>query len=211
MTVSAASFEMLQYWVPRHKIRVTGNGVYPEEFTQSTKDIDVICIARFDAPYKNVDIVCDALFGTEVQTIIIGDGKLRSGIESRWANENIQFTGHVSEARKKELLSRSKILLSASSEEGFGITLLEGLASGCLVAASDIAPHRFIDRGSDIIKFFPVGDTEAVKSIVVELLQLTDKECASLRKRARSLVSQYWDWRVITHKTEILLDSVVKS
>jgi len=211
ITVSDPTFEILKYWIPRHKIRVTGNGIYAKEFMQNTKEIDVICIARLDAPYKNIDIVCEALFDTEVQTIIVGDGKLRPTIESHWASENIQFAGHVSEVKKKELLSKSKILLSASSIEGFGITLLEGLASGCLVAASDIAPHRFIDRGSDIIKFFPVGDSEAVKSAVIELLQLSGEERASHRKRASSLISQYWDWQVIAHKTEVFLDAVVQT
>jgi glycosyltransferase involved in cell wall biosynthesis len=80
-----------------------------------------------------------------------------------------------------------------------------------LVAASDIAPHRFIDRGSDIIKFFPVGDSEAVKSAVIELLQLSGEERASLRKRASSLISQYWDWQLIAHKTEVFLDAVVQT
>ena len=211
ITVSDPTFEILKYWIPRHKIRVTGNGIYLREFTQNTKEIDVICIARFDAPYKNIDIVCEALFDTEVQTVIVGDGTLRPTLERRWASENIKFAGHVSETRKKELLSKSKILLSASSVEGFGITLLEGLASGCLVAASDIAPHRFIDHGSDIIKFFPVGDSEAVKSAVIELLQLSGEERASLRKRANSLVSHYWNWQVIAHKTEIFLDSVAQT
>jgi glycosyltransferase involved in cell wall biosynthesis len=211
ITVSDPTFETLRYWIPRHKIRVTGNGIYPQEFAQNTKEIDVICIARFDAPYKNIDIVCEALFDTEVQTVIVGNGKLLPTLERRWASENIQFAGHVSEGRKKELLSKSKILLSASSVEGFGITLLEGLASGCLVAASDIAPHRFIDHGSNIIKFFPVGDSEATKSAVIELLQLSGEERASLRKRANSLISRYWNWQAIAHKTEIFLDSVAQT
>lgn len=211
ITVSDPSFETLKYWIPRHKIRVTGNGVYAKEFAQNTKEIDVICIARFDAPYKNIDVVCEALFDTEIKTVIVGDGQLRPAIERRWASENIQFAGHVSEAKKKELLSKSKILVSASSAEGFGITLLEGLASGCLVAASDIAPHRFIDHGSNIIRFFPVGDSEAVKYAVTELLQLSGEESAALRKRADSLISHRWDWQVIARKTELLLEAAAQT
>jgi hypothetical protein len=79
-----------------------------------------------------------------------------------------------------------------------------------LTAASDIAPHRFIDHGSGVIKFFPVGDSEALRSSVIELLQLSDEESASLRKRASSLISHYWDWTVIARKTEVLLDSVAR-
>jgi glycosyltransferase involved in cell wall biosynthesis len=209
ITVSEPTFEKLKYWVPARKIRVTGNGVYASEFMQNAKEIDVICIARLE-PFKNVDVVCEALFDSDVQTVIVGDGKLRHAIEHRWASENIKFTGRVSEGRKKELLSKSKILLSASSVEGFGITLLEGFASGCLVAASDIAAHRFIDHRSDIIKFFPVGDSGAIRSAVLELLQLSAKESSSLRHRANSLISRYWNWKTIAHKTEVILEAVAQ-
>lgn len=209
ITVSDVIAGMLKYWIPQHKIRVTGNGVYPSEFTQGPKDIDVIYIARFDAPWKNADIVCDALFDTDIQTIIVGDGKLRPRIERRYSSEHMQFTGAVTETKKKELLSRSKILLLASSIEGFAITLLEGLASGCLIAASDIEANRFVDRGSNVIKFFSVGDGEALKSAVIELLRLSETESADIRKRARELVTRYWHWNVIAHKTEIFLRSVV--
>lgn len=207
ITVSSSAFESLKHWIPQHKIRVTGNGVYLNEFEETTKDIDVICISRFDAPYKNVDVLCEALFDTDVQTIVVGDGKLRPSFERRYASANLKFAGYVSETKKRELLSRSKVLVSASSIEGFGITLLEGLASGCLVAASDIGPHRFIDQSSNVINFFPVGDVEALGSAVVELLRLPDDERASIHKRARALITRQWQWSKIARKTELFLES----
>ena len=209
LTVSDPSFKSLSHWLPRDKIRVTGNGVYPNEFKGDVKDIDVISIARFDAPYKNVDLLCDALIDTDVRMVIVGDGKLRPKIERRYAGSNIQFTGYVPDKKKRELLARSQILVSASSIEGFGITLLEGLASGCLVAATDIEPHRFIDRGANVIKFFNVGDSHVIKSTVLALLDLSDAERASIRERANELITQYWQWSVIAHKTELFLKSVV--
>jgi glycosyltransferase involved in cell wall biosynthesis len=210
LTVSDSSYEKLQQWIPRNKIRITGNGVFLDEFTETTKDIDVICIGRFDAPYKNIDVVCEALSDTDIQTIIVGDGKLRPSIERRYQSENIQFTGYISEAKKRELLSRSKILVSASSIEGFGIALLEGLASGCVVAASDIGPHRFVDQGSNVITFFPVGDSNAIRATIVELLRLPDSESANIRKRGRALVTKYWQWHTIAHKTEVFVRSGIE-
>jgi glycosyltransferase involved in cell wall biosynthesis len=209
ITVSNSSCELLKDWVPRSKIRITGNGVYLNEFKEDVKDIDVICIGRFDAPYKNIDMVCDAVFETDIKTLIVGDGKLRPVLERRYASENIQFTGYVSQAKKRELLSRSKILLSASSKEGFGITLLEGLASGCLVAASDIPAHRFVDQGSNVIRFFTVKDSKAIRSSVIELLSLPNIEREIIRKRARALITQHWQWSEIARKTELILESIV--
>ncbi len=209
ITISKASLDTLQYWVPRHKIRLTGCGIDLNEYRTGLKDIDVVCIARLDVPYKNVDIVCDALFDSNIRTYIVGEGILRSKLDYEYGGKNIIFTGAMSEPDKKALLARSRVLVSASSVEGFGITLLEGLASGCLVAASDIGAHRFVDRGSGIIQFFDVGDSIEIKSAVTELLNLSDQDISMKQSQGIELVKRYWQWESVARKTEVLLKSVV--
>ncbi len=208
ITVSDTSRAALEQWIPREKIRITGNGVYPDEFTQTNKDIDLIAIARLDAPYKNIDLLCDAIVNTDVRTVIVGDGRLRPKIEHRYGGRNIEFTGFVSDKVKRELLARSKVLVSASSIEGFGITLLEGLASGCLVAATDIGPHRFIDRGFNVIQFFTVGDSQALKDTVIKLLALSDRERSEFCERGNQLITQHWQWSSIARKTALFLRAI---
>jgi glycosyltransferase involved in cell wall biosynthesis len=208
ITVSDSSFEMLQYWIPRHKIRITGNGIYREDFWSARKDIDVICIARLDVPYKNVDHVCEAVVGTNAKTVIIGDGKLKQKFEAKYGCENVEFVGSVSQPKKEELLSRSKVLVSASSLEGFGVTLLEGLASGCLVAASDIKPHRFVDQNSNIIRFFTVGDVGGLKLLLNDLLSLSESDVADAERKGYTLIDRYWTWKAVAKKTELVLNSV---
>jgi len=210
ITISKASSDTLQYWIPRHKIRLTGCGIYLDEYRTEPKEIDVICIARFDVPYKNVDLVCEALFDSNVSTFVVGEGKLRTKIEHEYGGKNIRFTGAVSESEKKALLAKARVLISASSVEGFGITLLEGLASGCLVTASDIGAHRFVDRGSDLIKFFDTGDRAAIKSAVTELLNLSDRDVSKMQARGIELIKKYWLWESVARKTEVLLKSVVR-
>ena len=209
ITISKASLDTLQYWIPRHKIRLTGCGIDMNGYRAGLKDVDVVCIARLDVPYKNVDTVCDALFDSDIRTFIVGEGKLRSKIEQEYGGKNIFFTGAISESEKKALLARSRVLVSASSVEGFGITLLEGLASGCLVAASDIGAHRFVDRGSGTIQFFDVGDSIEIKSVVTELLNLSDRDISTKQSQGIELVKRYWQWKLVARKTEILLKSVV--
>jgi glycosyltransferase involved in cell wall biosynthesis len=209
ITISKASSDTLECWIPRNKIRLTGCGIYLDEYRAGPKDIDVVCIARFDVPYKNVDLVCDALFDSNIRTFVIGEGKLRGKIEHEYGGKNICFTGAASESDKKALLARSRVLVSASSVEGFGITLLEGLASGCLVAASDIGAHRFVDRGSGVIQFFDVGDSIAIKSVVTELLHLSDRDVSIRQSRGIELIKRYWLWGSVARKTEVLLKSVV--
>lgn len=63
---------------------------------------------------------------------------------------------------------RCAALLVPSEREGFGWPVLEGMACGAPVVASDIEPHREV--GSDVVTYVPVHDldgwTAAVESIL---------------------------------------------
>ncbi|MEO3930665.1 glycosyltransferase family 4 protein [Micromonosporaceae bacterium B7E4] len=63
--------------------------------------------------------------------------------------------------------SRAGIFLSASRWEGFSVSLLEAMAHGQAVVASDIAPHR--EALADDCVYFPVGDPAALGDRILGL------------------------------------------
>ncbi len=152
---------------------------------------------------------CEAVLGTNLKTVIVGDGKLKQKFEAKYGRKNIEFVGSVTQLKKKKLLSRSRVLVSASSLEGFGITLLEGLASGCLVVASDIKPHRFVDQNSNILRFFTVGDLVGLRKLLIELLSLLESEVRDAERDGYALIEQFWTWEAVASKTEAVLNSVL--
>jgi glycosyltransferase involved in cell wall biosynthesis len=76
--------------------------------------------------------------------IIIGSGpeekKLKNLAKSYGLEERISFEGNISEEEKIEKLAKSKLFLFPSSIEGFGISVLEAMASGNVAIVNDVEP-----------------------------------------------------------------------
>jgi phosphatidylinositol alpha-mannosyltransferase len=103
----------------------------------------------------------------------------------------VVFEGLVLEARKQELLTSASVFCSPNiGNESFGITLLEGMAAGCAVVASDLPAFTAVAAGTAI--HVPAGDVDGLTSALVGLLtdQVTVREMgAAARARARA-----FDW-----------------
>ncbi len=74
-----------------------------------------------------------------LQFLVVGDGSLRRQLESLAADLGlggaVHFLGHV--ANPYKYLSRATIFVSAARYEGFGLALLEAMACGIPVVATD--------------------------------------------------------------------------
>jgi glycosyltransferase involved in cell wall biosynthesis/O-antigen/teichoic acid export membrane protein len=83
--------------------------------------------------YKRVEMLLDTVEAMpEVTLEIAGDGDHRPDIEAelerRGIGERVILHGHVSEAKKLELLQRAWVNLTASSAEGWCLTVMEAAA-----------------------------------------------------------------------------------
>lgn len=88
--------------------------------------------------------------GLNYKLLIVGDGSQRTIIEDYASNQglnNVIFLGSRNDVTT--LLSNSKLFIfSTTNEEGFGTVLIEALASGCCIIASDVpACREILDNG----------------------------------------------------------------
>lgn len=104
--------------------RLSPNGKESEDF--------YVVFSRF-VSYKRIDLAIEACKKLNRKLVVIGDGEQRDYLKSL-ANNNITFTGRISDEEVKDYLQRCKAMIFCA-EEDFGIIPLEAQACGRPVIA----------------------------------------------------------------------------
>jgi phosphatidylinositol alpha-mannosyltransferase len=95
----------------------------------------------------------------------------------------IRFLGRISEEDKRAELGRAAILAAPNrGGESFGIVVIEGLAAGCAVVASDLEAFRAVAGNSAV--YVPTGDSGALAAAIVRIAG--DEEARSVLVEAGS-------------------------
>lgn len=120
--------------------------------------------------------------------------------------ERIHCLGPVSRERLMSLHRAADVVCCASlGQESFGIVVLEGLAGGSAVLASDIAGYRY--AGGDAPLYVPPGDVPAWSDALERLLDdRAQRETVARRglDRARG-----FDWAIVAAETVRVYESVL--
>jgi glycosyltransferase involved in cell wall biosynthesis len=109
----------------------------------------------------------------EARLEIAGDGELRAWVQRRIVelglDDAVTMHGHVGNAVLPELLRRSTLLCLPTHWDAFGIVLLEAMAAGRPLVASDVGgPRHLVPPGGG--RLVPVGDVAALAAALVEVL-----------------------------------------
>ncbi|WP_405859143.1 glycosyltransferase family 4 protein [Streptomyces sp. NBC_01515] len=131
--------------VERDRIRVVHNGV-EEPGPRAERSVEPLFVAvgRL-VEYKRIDLLLRLWERVRPVTggrlVIVGDGPERERLE-QLAGPGVEFTGHVSEARKHELLCAAWLLLHPSALEGWGLVVTEAAARETPAIAFDVPGLR---------------------------------------------------------------------
>jgi phosphatidylinositol alpha-mannosyltransferase len=156
-------------------------------------------------PRKGLDVLLDAMgsLPQDCRLWVAGDGPDTATLEARFAgDERIEWLGRISDAEKVRRIRAADVFCApALRGESFGIVLLEGMAAGTPVVASDIDGYRTVATDGTDAVLVPPGDAAALASALSEVLQGGDRVDALVeggRKRAESFSMQ--------HLAEVYLD-----
>lgn len=121
-------------------------------------------------------------------------------------HERIHCLGPVSRERLMALHKAADVVCCASvGQESFGIVVLEGLAGGSAVLASDIPGYRY--AGGDAPMYLAPGNAGAWADALARLLDDASERAALAAKgpeRARS-----FDWAAVAEQTRRVYESVL--
>lgn len=145
---------------------VFGNGIDPTKFGGSAPPGDrrrgILFLGRHE-PRKGLRVLLEAAAGlpSDVEVWIAGHGPETDGLRARHGDPRIRWLGMVDDESKIRLLRSAAVLCAPSLHgESFGMVLLEAMAAGAPVVASDIAGYRDLAHGGAAARLVPPGDPE---------------------------------------------------
>ncbi|MBV9214249.1 MAG: glycosyltransferase family 4 protein [Actinobacteria bacterium] len=161
LTVSRATAgEMAaQHRIPPGRIQVEYNGVEIADFGRGERAAapELVYLGRLKR-YKHIEVVLDVLEAIpEAMLHVAGDGDHRAALEheiaSRALSGRVVMHGFVDEGRKRELLQRAWVNLTASSVEGWVLTVMEAAACGTPSVALRVGglPESIVDGRTGLL------------------------------------------------------------
>lgn len=202
VTVSAALARVLTHRYPQlaGRIRMIPNGVddsllYLERLPpRSEVKLRLVFIGNL-IPLKGVDTILRALavLPPDISLKIVGEGVQRKALEelgiTSGINQQVVFTGALPPESIPTILRESDALILASHSEGRPNVVLESLAAGLTVIATNIegTSELVIDGQTGLL--FPPGDTDALRSCI-ERLYLDPVLCRRLGERGREWIRE---------------------
>lgn len=120
------------------------NFIRPEDYPEHKKDPEKFVYLGKLNKDKGIDMLLQALYmmaadGERPEVILAGTGDREKYERLRFCYglTNVSFSsGWLDQEETKKLLSDSMVLILPSFHEGFPLSVLEGMASGCAVAAT---------------------------------------------------------------------------
>lgn len=170
-------------------------------------------LGRVDESRKGLEVLLDALpvivsNHPQVRLFVAGPGEtdaldgLPAGVRDR-----VHLLGRVSEQEKAELLSSVDLFVAPHiGGESFGIVLLEAMAAGSAVLASDLVAFQDVLDGGRCGGLFPTGDSAALASAASALL--ADPEGRAQLAGAGAARAVEYDWSRVARQVVAVYETV---
>lgn len=155
---------LIDYGVAPERVRVIPNGIDVDTYSPGESDFKASVgasvlttyIGRIDAE-KNVGDFLEAYqkidLPSDHKAVIVGNGTELSRLRRKYGDdERILFKGYVGDLRERiRILRAADIFVLPSSIEGLSLAMLEAMAAGTAVIATDVGADAEALRGAGVV------------------------------------------------------------
>lgn len=201
---------------------VIPNGVYVDRYAHARirdewrgEGPTLLFVGRIDEPRKGLSLLLDAYPGIVsavpgVRLLVVGGGDVAAARRKIPAplRESVLFLGRVSDEEKAAALRTADLYVAPNrGGESFGIVLIEAMAAGTAVLASDIPAFRTVLGEGAFGTCFRTEDAGDLERHALELLSGRGR-LEELRDAASSEVRRY-DWSSVAGRVVQVYETVV--
>lgn len=134
--------------------------------------------------------------------------ELKRVIEQQGLQDRVLLTGYVSDTQKRDILAAATIVVHPAHSEPFGLAVIEGMAAGKPVVATDCVGPRMTIVHNETGLIVPRGDVQALVSALCALLD--DPERAGLLGRCgQRRVQDNFTVQAMVQQVEDVCDQVL--
>jgi phosphatidylinositol alpha-mannosyltransferase len=217
---AAASFVRRVVRVP---LEIVPNGVDVRAFSKPGRPVEglpagpkILWVNRLD-PQKGFEIMLRAFERLasevgEVHLLVAGDGRDRVLLRSLPGDlrSRILRLGTVPHEALPRYHAAADVFVSpATGQESFGIVLVEAMAAGVPVVASDIAGYREVVRDGVDGLLVPPNDPNTLAAAIRRVL--SEPELAAALKAAGRSRAQAFSWQAVAPRIEAVYDRVLSA
>ncbi len=204
-----------KYALPLESIAVVPNGVAEEYFvdkkTSQNPVPHLLFVGRLSAQ-KNLSLLIEAIsqMQTSVFLDIVGEGELRENIEAliqRFNLQNVHLHGQKRERELIEFYQSADIFVLPSLKEGLSLALLEALAAGLPVVASDLPEMRQILGECGVLIQDPTATNyaKALDALISNKSKMQKLSTLSVQK------AHFYSWKNVLNSIEDVYRQVTSS
>ena len=163
---------------------VIPNGLVTSKFSNATRSLDlggkvsIGFLGRFEEPRKGLSVLLSALPAIvraipNVTLRIAGPGDPDSVLKSlpSGLRGHVEFLGRLTESEKATFLTSVDLYIAPNTGgESFGIILIEAMAAGATIVASDIPAFTEVLKGGEFGRLFTSESSHSLAHEILELL-----------------------------------------